>query len=240
MVIFLALLLVVPLTVSGQASYSQRLYESFVDDRMELWKGILADMNRDFNRQEDPGLLYELCFTYYGYIGYLISIEEDKAARLMLNEAMKKTELLEAIYGERPDVLALQGAMIGYRIYISKFTSMYLGPRALKYITRAYEASDTCFNCSLEMGNMKYYTPKIFGGSKEEAVPYYERAVQLLETSSLKKDRHWLYMNSVLLLADAYTSTDRKASACRLYEKLLEYEPRARWIRERLYSKCPQ
>lgn len=227
-----------PVPASGQPNYSQRLYGSFVDDRMELWEGILADMNLDYNRQEDPRLLYELCFTYYGYIGYLISIEEDKAARVMLNEAMKRTELLEKIYGERPDVQALQGAMIGYRIYISKFTSMYLGPRALKYITRAYEASDTCFNCNLEMGNMKYYTPKIFGGSREEAVPYYEKAVQLLENSSLKKERHWLYMNTVLLLADAYTSTGRKTSACRLYRELLEYEPRAEWIRKDLYSKC--
>jgi len=229
---------VTSLAVSGQANYNQRLYESYVDGRMELWKGILADMNRDYNRQEDPRLLYDMCFTYYGYIGYLINEEEDKAARAMLDEAMKRTDRLEKIYEDRPDVLALQGAMLGFRIYLSKFTSMYLGPRSLKYIKTAYEAADTCFNCIVEMGNMKYYTPKVFGGSKEEAVLYYEKALQILETSSLKKDRHWLYMNTVLLLADAYKSTGRKASACRLYEELLNYEPRAEWIRKDLYSKC--
>jgi tetratricopeptide (TPR) repeat protein len=229
---------VTPLAASGQASYNQRLYESYVDGRMELWKGILADMNLDYNRQEDPRLLYDLCFTYYGYIGYLISEEEEKAARAMLNEAMKRTDRLEKIYRDRPDVLALQGALLGFRIYLSKFTSLYLGPRSLNYIKTAYEAADTCFNCNVEMGNIKYYTPKVFGGSKEEALFYYEKAVQILETSSLKKDRHWLYMNTVLLLADAYTSTGRKAQACQLYEALLNYEPRADWIRKDLYSEC--
>jgi hypothetical protein len=108
----------------------------------------------------------------------------------------------------------------------------------MKYIKTAYEAADTCFNCNVEMGNMKYYTPRILGGSQEEAVLYYEKAVQILETSSLKRDRNWIYLNTVLLLADAYKSTGRKAQACKLYEALLNYEPRAEWIRKDLYSKC--
>ena len=229
---------VTPLPVSGQANYNQRLYNSYVDGRMELWKGILADMNRDYDRQEDPRLLYDLCFAYYGYIGYLISEEQDKEVRAMLDEAMKRIDRLEKIYGDRPDVLALQGAILGFRIYLSKFTSMYLGPRSMKYIKTAYEAADTCFNCNVEMGNMKYYTPRVLGGSQEEAVLYYEKAVQILETSSLKRDRNWIYLNTVLLLADAYKNTGRKAQACKLYEGLLNYEPRAEWIRKDLYSKC--
>ena len=139
---------------------------------------------------------------------------------------------------DKPEVLALQGALIGYRIILSKFSSLFLGPKALKYINTAYETGDNCFNCQTEMGNMKFYTPKFLGGSKTEALPYYEKAARILENSNLKTDRDWIYMNTVLLLANAYKETGQSDRACELYEAMLAYEPKAQWIREDLYSKC--
>ena len=128
--------------------------------------------------------------------------------------------------------------MLGYRIILSKFSSLFLGPKALKYINTAYESASTCFNCNTEMGNMKFYTPKFLGGSKTEAVQYYEKAVEILEKSKLKTERNWIYMNAVLLLANAYKETGQQEQACHLYKQLLEYEPAAEWIRKDLYSKC--
>ena len=54
------------------------------------------------------------------------------------------------------------------------------------------------------MANMKFYTPKFLGGSKEEAISYYEKAVEILETSHLKTDHTWIYINTVIMLAKAY------------------------------------
>ena len=85
---------------------------------------------------------------------------------------------------------------------------------------------------------MKFYTPKFLGGSKEEAISHYEKAVEILETSHLKADHTWIYMNTVIMLANAYKDTDQLDRACRFYEQLLEYEPDADWIRKDLYSKC--
>ena len=228
------------LFASGQehSDYNKRLYQSYIHDQMPLWKGIILEMDREYETNHDKALLYDLCFAYYGYVGYLISQENEKAAKNELENAMKRTEELEKAFNGRHDVLALQGAMLGYRIILSKFTSMYLGPRAKKYIYTAYESSDICFNCNIEMGNMKFYTPKFLGGSKAEAVQHYEKAVEILETSELKADHNWIYMNTVLLLANAYKETGRKEPACALYSHLLEYEPAADWIREDLYSKC--
>ena len=219
-------------------NYTQRLYETYVNDQMQEWERIIANMEEAYEDTGDGPLLYELCFAYYGYIGYLISLEEDKLAKNMLNKAMKRTKQLEEIMEEKPEVLALQGALIGYRIILSKFSSMFLGPKALRYIKAAYETGDNCFNCQTEMGNMKFYTPKFLGGSKPEALPFYEEAVKIIENSRLKTDRDWIYMNTVLLLANAYKETGQMDKACALYENLLAYEPRAQWIREDLYSKC--
>ena len=239
-IVLIAVLLTLLLHLKGQGTevYNKRLYQSYIYDKMYLWKGIIGEMNREYNTKEDPALLYDLCFTYYGYIGYLISQEEEKVAKTFLAEAMKRTDELEKALEGRPDVLALQGALIGYRLVLNKFTSMFQGPKALKYIHTAYESADTCFNCNVEMGNMKFYTPKILGGDKTEAIRYYKKAVDLLEISKLKTDHNWIYMNTVLLLANAYKETGQEDLACLLYKRMLEYEPAADWIRKDLYSKC--
>lgn len=239
--VVLILLLITGLQfVHGQAGsvYNQRLYSAYVDDQMHLWEGIIKQMSNEYEKTGDQALLYDLCFAYYGYVGYLLSEEEDRAARQELDLAMDRTDELYELLDGRNDVLALQGAMLGYRIVLSKFTSMFSGPRAKKYITTAYDSSTSCFNCNMEMGNMLFYTPKFLGGSQTEAIQYYEKAVEILETSQLKTDRNWIYMNTVLLLANAYRETGRPELACRLYEQMMEYEPEADWIRKDLYSKC--
>lgn len=220
--------------------YKQKLYDSYVRGQMQEWEQIISAMELEYQNTERQELLYELCFAYYGYIGYLLSLEEDKVAKQVLDAAMKKTRLLEKALKDRPDILALQGAMLGYRIVLSKFSSLFLGPKALKYIKTAYETGKNCFNCNTEMGNMKFYTPKFLGGSKSEALPYYEKAVNILENSKLKTDHDWIYMNTVMLLANAYKETGKLDKACELYESLLEYEPKADWIRKDHYIKHKQ
>lgn len=238
-VIILLLISILP-AVNGQAGsdYNQRLYNAYINDQMQRWEGIIQQMGIEYEKTGDQALLYDLCFAYYGYIGYLLSEEEDRAARQKLDLAMDLTDELYAVLDGRYDVLALQGALLGYRIVISKFTSMFSGPKAKRYITTAYESSKSCFNCNVEMGNMLFYTPKFLGGSQTEAIQYYEKAVEILETSPLKKDRNWIYMNTILQLANAYKVTGRPELACPLYEQLLVYEPAADWIRKDLYSKC--
>lgn len=236
----LLLMLSMGLLAHGQGSpdYNQRLYLSYVQGEMGPWKGILQEMNREYERTGDETLLYYLCFAYYGYVGYLINEEEDKTAKKNLEVAMSRTDELYEILDGREDILALQGALMGFRIYLSKFSSMFLGPKTMRYIKTAYETGGAYFNCHIEMGNMLFYTPKVLGGSQTEAIPYYEKAVEILERSPLKTDRNWIYLNSVLVLANAYTETGRKDLACLLWKELLEYEPGAKWIRDDLYAKC--
>lgn len=239
MLLNLLLIVVVPFAFGQEhMNYGQRLYHAYIADQMDRWRVIISEMDREYENTDDPTLLYDLCFAYYGYTGYLISEEKEKEAKEVLDKAMKRTDVLERVLDGRHDVLALKGALMGYRLILSKFSAMFLGPKALKYIKAAYESTDVCFNCNIEMGNMKFYTPKILGGSKTEAIPHYKKAVALLETSELKTDRNWIYINTVLLLANAYRETGQPELACQLYRQVLEYEPAADWIRKDLYSKC--
>ena len=226
--------------VNGQSTtdYEQRLYSSYVDEKMMDWKDIMSDMKDSYLKGSDKELLYSLCFAQYGYIGYCISRDLDNEAKDYLKEAIKNSKKLESIYHGRHDILALQGALLGYKIMLSKFSALYLGPKAFKLIKTASKSSDKYFNCSLEFGNFRYYTPKFLGGSKEEAIGYYKNAVKLVESSSYKQEHNWLYINTNLFLAHAYSDTNKKYLACQIYNKILEYEPDANWIREEFNEKC--
>jgi len=239
--VFVALLIfaILPSALGQEGDdYTQRLYQAYVKYEFPLWEDIIKEMDREYELSQDKELLYDLCFAWYGYIGYLLNEEENKKAKKELKKAEDRAEELEVLFSGRHDVLALRGAFVGYRIVISKFSAIYLSRKALKYVHTAYESADICFNCNTEMGSRYYYVPRFLGGSKQKAIPYYEKAVELLESSSLKTEHSWLYINGVLMLANAYKETDRLDLACPLWKKLLEYEPEADWIREKLYSKC--
>ena len=240
LVLLLLIALIPGLQGQDVSDYKHRLYQSYIENEMHLWEGIIEEMSRNYEISGDEALLYDLCFAWYGYIGYLINKEEDKAAKVGLKEAVKRAEDLSEKMNDRHDVLALRGALLGYRIVLSKFTSIFLGPRALKYINTAYESADIYFNCNVEMGSRFFYVPKVLGGSKLKAIPHYEKAVELLEASPLKTEHNWVYMNTVLMLANAYKETEQMDRACLLYEQLLDYEPNAEWVRVKLYSKCKQ
>ena len=227
-------------TIPGQATadYERRLYDAYVRGDMHQWEEIIPDMASAYKRDKDPSLLYSLCFARYGYIGYCLGEGLKNEAREYLREALREAEELNEIYNGRHDVLALHGALLGFRMVLSNFSAVYLGPRVMDMINTAAESGDKYFNCSLEMGNMLYHMPGILGGSKQKAIPYYRKAVATIEQDPLKEDRDWLYLHTVLSLANACYETGSTAQACDLYGRLLEYEPGATWIREDLYSRC--
>lgn len=214
--------------------YQAQLYTAYVKEEMSLWKDIIGQMDREYMQSKNGVLLYDLCFAYYGYIGYLINIKDNDAAKREVNKALERTKTLLLVSNDRDDILALHGALLGYQIVLSKFKSPLLGPLAMREIKQAQNSAHIYFNCNVEMGNMLFFSPRYLGGSKKKALAYYEKAVQILEEGTLKQDRHWIYMNTVLLLANAYMETGRKEKASLIYKQLLEYEPRATWIRSDL------
>ncbi len=238
----LILLSLVSLYAKGQGTslFEHRLYDLYVDGKILEWDKIINEMKAAYVQEKHPDLLYSLCFAQYGYIGHCISKEMEEEAKRCLKEAIKNGKELEEIYKGRHDILALQGAFLGYQIILSKFSALYLAPKTFKLINTAAASSDTYFNCSLETGNMRFFTPGFLGGSKEDAISYYKNAVAIIEKSAEKDAHSWIYINTLLILANAYYETGAKDLACMQYERILSYEPKAGWIRKEMLEKCKE
>lgn len=227
------------LAISSTAQSSARLtrmqnqiYESFVTGDVPLWERTIFELERYYQSNPREDVLYDLILARYGFIAF--SLENEPAmARLHLDKAESELEKLFNYPSQQSNAYAFEGAFLGFRISLRPITAIRNGPRSYKAISEALEADPNNPVAWMETGNSRFYTPSTFGGSKQEALEAYLKAVQLFE-KDLPNNQRWLYLNSLVGLAKSYEFTDRKRFAIATYEKALTFEPELKWVRDEL------
>ena len=218
----------------AKTKYQQQIYTAYIEGNMSQWRFVIAALEADPVKSVD-GML-ELINYYYGYTGYLISIKNHDLADHYI---VKAEQLLSIILGKTPEnstALAYSGSFIGFKIGMDKFKAMRLGPKSLEYINRSITLDPLNPQGMLEKGNASYYTPRVFGGSKEEAIKYYQKAIRIYEQKNLQEN-NWMYLNALTVLAQAYEKTSQTAKAHEVYKKILRQEPEFQWVKNDLYPK---
>lgn len=228
---------ILELAAQDQMDYSQEMYDLYVDGEIGRWESVIQLMEEEYQQRGDRGLLYSICVAQYGYIGYCISEEKEEKAKISLKKAVRNVKELRELYYDRDDILALHGAFVGFRIMLSKFSAMYLAPKSYNLISSASSSSKIYYNCSLEMGNIKYFTPSFLGGSKSEAIDYYLQSIDIIESKYDISEGFWMYINLLLILANAYYDTGAKDLSRDTYQKIFSYEPDIEWIKEEYWER---
>lgn len=232
--IFTCIMLIVAMQAPAQ-DYQERIYSSFLQGRMDLWKGTMEEMERKASAGKDLTLLYELTEVQYGYIGYCLSVKQKKEAeRILILAEEQAMRLLEENF-RLSRVYSLLGAFYGFRVSLQPVRAPYFGKKSEEANSEALRLDPEEPQAWLEKGNIAFYKPAIFGGSKTEAVPYYEKAVSLYEASPERSVRNWVYLNCLAGLGIAYEETGRHEEAGEVYRKLLRMEPGFKWVRDELY-----
>lgn len=234
--IFLALLIAFSAATLAQ-TYQARIYEAYLLGRMDRWKETMDRMEQQMENSNDLSLMYELTEAQYGYIGYCLSMKRKKEAEAILDKAERQVERLLAAEGDNPRVYSLQGAFYGFRIQLQPVRAPFFGRKSEEANRKALELGPEEPQAWMERGNIAYYKPAIFGGSKDEAVPYYEKAVRLFESTPGRTTQNWVYLNCLAGLAMAYEETGAPEKAGNVYRKLLRMEPGFKWIRDELYPR---
>jgi len=231
----LCLLLVLP-AVNAQ-EYRSAIYQAYLHEQMDSWKVLMDQMEQDFSRTSDPVLLYDLLEAEYGYTGWLVSVKRKKEAEELLNRVERHMALLSDLGLDNARVYSLKGAFYGFQIMLEPRRAPKLGRLSMKANEKALKLDPEEPQVWLEKANMDYYRPVVFGGSKRKAVPMYEKAVELFESSHERTRENWVYMNCLAGLGIAYENTRKISEAGRLYRKILELEPSFKWVGEELYPK---
>jgi len=216
----------------SQAEYTDRLYEAYARGKMDVWYEIMTDVELKGNKTSVQNK-FELIELYYGYTGWLISVEKNDLAESYIE---KSEIILEEILDKdpsNPTAMAFQGAFIAFEISLSNLKAIYLGRTSMGLIEDALEKDVNNVQANIEFANANYYSPEAFGGDKEMAIEYYKKAAAQMEKSGLVY-KNWMYLNVMTTLGMAYEAIDQIQKAKLCYEKILLVKPNFMWVGEEL------
>lgn len=177
---FLLLIILFPLfTFSLQASNREEIYNCYVNNRMSLWKSLIDELNS--KTEISDSMLLELVNYQYGYIGWCLEKNRKDEALVYLKLAEKNVKLLESKKFDLSLVNAYKSALYGFHIAESKFSAPFIGPKSADCAKKAIQLDPNQPFGYIQMGNVKFHSPSLMGGSKTEAIGYYLKAKVMME-----------------------------------------------------------
>jgi tetratricopeptide (TPR) repeat protein len=216
-----------------KGSYKSEIYSAYINNRMQLWKTVIDNMNKIKNK--DTGILLELLNYQYGYIAWCIGNNKNDEARTYLTLAEENFVVLPENDHYQSIVNAYKAAFYGYRIGLNHFTASYYGLKSIECAKLALKLDNENPLAHIQRGNIEYYMPSFFGGSKTEAIKYYLQAKELMEKNKNDLFQDWNYLNLLTIIAQAYSAIKDYKTAEVYYKKLLSIEPDFSWVRNELY-----
>ncbi len=230
------ILIIVLLLCSGTepafAGWKTEIYKAYIGNNMDRWKVIIDKMEQEKINNET--FLLQLVNYQYGYTGWCIGKDKTTLAKYYLELAEQNLELLEK-YADASVIHAYQSAFYGYKIGLSQIRAPIYGPRSIKHARLAIEEDKDNPLGYIQYGNSQFYMPPIFGGSKEEAIDYFQKAERLMERDTNQLVNDWNYLSLLTLIAQSFEQTGQYEQAKEYYEKILKIEPEYKWVKNELY-----
>ncbi len=218
--------------VSAQVSNKVLIYSAYINGDMHKWENIIISIEKHKPATVDEKL--ELISYYYGYTGYLLGIKNYDKAALYVDKGDKLIADVLKYSPKNATAYAFRGSFIGFRIGMSKFKAITLGPESNRNIERAFELEPANIQACVDNANSLYHTPRIFGGDKQQSLKLFLKAAALLEKNKLT-EQNWFYLNVLTLTAKNYESLGQLQKAKQIYERILHISPDYKWVRNELY-----
>jgi tetratricopeptide (TPR) repeat protein len=215
------------------ATYRSEVYSAYINNKMDQWKSVIDRMDKITDKNND--LLVELVNYQYGYIGYCIGFNKKDEARKYLSAAQKNLEILERNKYNPAVIDAYKSAFYGFRIELSPLTAPVNGLKSIEHAKKSIKLDPDFYFGYIQQGNIQFYMPTAFGGSKKEALEHYMKAKNLLERDPSEVSGNWNYMSLLIVIGQTHTYLKDYESAKKIYEDILNTEPGFSYVRDDLY-----
>lgn len=200
---------------------------------MSTWKSLIDELNLLPDKSSD--LLLELVNDQYGYIGWCLGTNKKDEALIYLKLAEENVAILEKKNFELSLINAYKAAFYGFHIAINKFSAPFIGPKSSECARKAVLLDPNQPFGYIQLGNVKFHSPSLMGGSKTMAIEYFLKAKLLMEKSGKEIRGDWNYLSLMTTIAQAYESMDDLAKAKQMYGEILKFEPDFTLVRDTLY-----
>ncbi|MGL4993417.1 MAG: tetratricopeptide repeat protein [Bacteroidales bacterium] len=210
--------------LSWSSTPQDRLYSSFVDDNISSWKTVIDSLQKD---KSDNDNLITIIDAQYGYIAWAISEGIKRDAEHYISLMENNLKKLEQTGGKSAELYAYRGALMSYKLGLSKWKAPVLGPKILEEINKALEISPNNTLALNLKANSLYYRPSVFGGDKNEALKIYLKCEKIMQEYRMD----WKYITLLITMAQLYESLDNKTKAIEYCNKILKIEPNFKWVK---------
>jgi tetratricopeptide (TPR) repeat protein len=231
-------LILLILLLSGlqiKASYRSEIYSAYINNQMDNWKNVIERMDAIPDKSNE--LLMELVNYQYGYIGYCIGFDKEDEAKRYLSIAHKNLDILDKNKYNPSLINAYKSAFYGFRIGLNPITAPVNGLKSIDCAKTAMKLDPQQWFGYVQHGNIQFYMPSTFGGSKREALKYYMKARELLEKEPESLSENWNYLSLMIVIGQTYTYLKDYTSARKVYEDILRIEPGFLYVKDDLYPK---
>lgn len=211
---------------------SEGFYQHYITGNMKAWENTLNNLEIDYKNDPNLETLHEIVKAQYGLVAYYIGNNKKDKASAEITEAQKHLAKLSKAYPSKYLYKAWQGAFLGYRLGVSPWKVVYLGPQSQDYIELALENAPHSPEVNFEYANMKFWSPAIVGGDKKLSLVYYKKTIHLLERQGKTND--WYYLWALTAYANALKTMDNFEEATGVYNKILSIEPNYEWVANEL------
>lgn len=218
---------------SALLGQNKAIYQAYIRGDMQQWKQVLEQLETQKHKTQQEEL--HLLNYQYGYIAWCISQKSNQEAKQYIKRAERIIEKLENKNDTRSIVYAYKAAFVGFEIGLYPYKAPFIGPQSLHYAQKAKALDPTNAFAYIQLGNIAYYTPKMFGGSKVEALKHYQKAMELLEKNPQSTQQNWNYLNVLATNIEAYLGLEEYKKAEALCIKTLKLEPQFEWVAKALY-----
>jgi tetratricopeptide (TPR) repeat protein len=210
------------------------VFKGYCTNDKAAWKEGIAAMEEAWKAHPEEGkYLFDLIQSKYGYLGFLLSIEEENVDG-EIDRLIRQAERLRRFDDYRSHGEAFRGALLAIKIGSSPLRPLALGPKSEKALKTALELAPDNPQAWVEMGNLRYHAPGIFGGSAKKAITCFEKAVSLYDQYPDLRTNTWQYLHALCWMGLAYEQEDDYKSAKVCYEKALDFAPDFFWAKEEL------
>ncbi len=230
---YLLLTILILLNSSAIAQNNQSIYQAYVAGNMGQWKSSMDSI--DAIERKTSREVLDLINYQYGYIGWCVGIKKNDEAKKLLRKAADALEQLEEKRYNESMIYAYKAAFVGFEILMAPHKAPFIGPKSLGYAKKSITLDASNALAYVQLGNIAYYTPKLFGGSKDEAIKHYLKALKIMGTSSEYSSPNWNYLNLLIALINAYMDTNLYEAAKKYCLKTLALEPGFDWVKNNLY-----
>lgn len=218
-----------------KSGYREDIYKAYIKGNMSEWREVINHMEQEKNKTDD--FMLELLNYHYGYIAWCIEKKKTQEAEKHLEQGYHYISILEKRKTSLWLVKSYKSAFYGYRIGLNKLKAPILGMKSIENAREAMAIGPFSPFGYIQYGNIQYYMPPLFGGSKREALSYYQKARNLYEGSGKDLRFDWNYLNLLILIARTHEALGQYQEAKREYEAILRREPACQWVRQELYPK---